>query len=147
VFLTDARLTISVPSGRSHFLPETDSDREQLERFGTDELYEPRSARIATRTFARPFVDQNDALNLLVQLTARRTGLRLYAGAIRAALPVPQIRELWRVLESAFGRKGPTLIDLLATYPPAMALGFEPSGTRESPNVAWTGQPRGVQTW
>lgn len=122
---TDAPLTISVPPERSHFIPETDSDRDRLEGFGSDGLYEPRSARVSTRAFARQFVDQDDALNLLVQLATRRTGLRLYAGAIRAALPVPQIRELWRVVESAFGRKGLTLVDLLVSYPPAIALGFD----------------------
>jgi hypothetical protein len=54
----------------------------------------------------------------------RSAGLRLYSDALHGTRPTSQFRDYWRALESAFGKNGNPLVDLLANYPPALELRF-----------------------
>jgi hypothetical protein len=60
--------------------------------------------------------------NTITDLLPRRVGLRLYANAMKADLAVAQFRELWRILEAAFGKRDDELVARLANYEPAREL-------------------------
>jgi len=118
-FLTDARLALGRLLEEDRFIPEADSDRAVLNEFGTDLPYAETSVVVDTRTF----VSKNPS-HEVVRLMSRQVGLRIYADALLSAAPVARFRELWRVLESAFGCKERTLVKRLAEYRPAQQLGF-----------------------
>ena len=120
-FLTDVPITLSSPPHKDRFVPETDEDRELLERLGTDQPYSTISALVSMRSF-----NVNGATDkTITDLMSRRVGLRLYADAMKANLAVAQFRELWRVLEAAFGKTDDELVTLLANYEPAKMLRFD----------------------
>lgn len=119
-FLTDAPLSLSSSHQRDRFEPESESDSAILEGFGTDQPWFSLSGQVSVRTFSGKVTAE-----LLTALMPRRVGLRIYADALKSTFEVSQFRELWRVLESAFARKGNELVDLLSEYPPAQELGFD----------------------
>jgi hypothetical protein len=119
-FLTDIPLALSRPLQEDRFIPENEEDERLLERLGADAPYQETEAVPASRTFSAK-VDADGVSALL----GRAAGLRLYADAVKLTLDVAQFRELWRVLESAFGRTDDELVALLASYPPAQRLRFE----------------------
>lgn len=125
-FLTDVPLALSRPLQADCLVPETEQDRELLQRLGTDQPYYETGARIATRTFSATV----DADGLAALLT-RSAGLRLYADVVKLTLDVARFRELWRVLESAFARTDEELVTLLASYAPAQQLGFDEAELRD----------------
>ncbi len=120
-FLTDVPITLSRPPLSDRFVPETEEDRMLLERLGTDQLYSRASSLISVRSFSL----SNATDNTIIDLLPRRVGLRLYANAVKADLAVAQFRELWRILEAAFGRIDEELVALLAKYEPARKLHFD----------------------
>jgi hypothetical protein len=120
-FLTNVPITLSSPPHKDRFVPETDKDRELLERLGTDQPYSRISALVSMRSFN--FSGATD--DTMTRLLSRSTGLRLYADAMKANLAVAQFRELWRVLEAAFGSQDRKLVNLLAQYEPAKKLRFD----------------------
>jgi len=63
--------------------------------------------------------------DFLKSLMPKRVGLRLFADAVRSNLATAELRELWKVLESAFRATDDRLVKLLAAYPPAQALEFK----------------------
>src|SRR5215217_3495034 len=119
-FLTDVPLSLSRPLNEDRFVPEGDDDRAVLERFGTDDVYHELSSRSLTRTFGGVAATPEQINGLM----GRRLGLRLYADALKLGSEVAQFRELWRVLESAFGVQDDKLVAALADYPPAQAMSF-----------------------
>lgn len=125
-FLTDVPLSLSHPIQEDRFLPEDDEERKLLERYGTNQPHHETSVRVMSRTFSAK-VDTEGVTALL----GRSAGVRLYADAIKLTLDVAKLRELWRVLESAFGRSDDDLVQLLASYPPAQQLGFAPPELRD----------------
>lgn len=119
-FLTDVPLHVSQPWRGHRFVPETDGDREVLARLGTDEAYRPTWLSLGVRTFTV----RVDAEGVSALLT-RTAGVRLYADAAKLTLDVARFRELWRVLESAFGRTDDKLVALLASFAPALQMRFD----------------------
>ncbi len=62
---------------------------------------------------------------------SRCVGLRLYANAMQADLAVAQFRELWRILEAAFGKHDDELVTLLTKYEPARKLRFDEAEVKQ----------------
>jgi hypothetical protein len=121
-FMTDVPFNMSAsPFERPIFVPETSEENELLDEFGTRLLHTPLSGRTATRTFSARLDPE-----AIQRLLPKRVGLQLYADAISLAHPVAQYRELWRVLESAFGAEGEELVGLLKRYEPAKQIDFTP---------------------
>jgi hypothetical protein len=126
-FLSDIPLSLSRPPFSDRFVPETDEDRELLERFGTDQPYVRFSAQARIRSFSTGDITTKAITDLL----PRRVGLRLYANAMKANLAVAQFREFWRTLEAAFGKRDDALVTLLAKYEPARRLGFDEAEVKQ----------------
>lgn len=126
-FLTDTPITLSRPLHSDRFVPETDEDRELVERFGTDQPYD----RISVLADMRSFSLNGVTVRTITDLMPRRVGLRLYANAMKANLAVAKFRELWRILEAAFGKQDDKLVTLLTQYEPAKKLGFDEAEIRQ----------------
>ena len=126
-FITDVPIALSRPPHSDRFVPETDEDRELLERLGTDQPYHRFSARASIRSFSPSGI----TIKTITDLMPRRVGLRLYANAMKANLAVAQFREFWRILEAAFGERGDKLVALLAKYEPARKLGFDEAEVKQ----------------
>jgi hypothetical protein len=117
-FLTDqAFTTYHSPDDTDELLPETPEDEALLRGFGTDEVWMPLSGTPSVRTFREPV-----GAVLVQALLAKHVGVQLYADAVRNITASARFRDLWRVLESAFGLKGQALIDALAAYPPTLQV-------------------------
>lgn len=116
--LYDAPMQLASLGGE--LVPDTEQDERLLARLGTSREYNP----------ILLFVDLGGALRVpdlgaaIEVLLSRRAGLDLYHEAMRLERPVSRFRELWRVLESAFGSKDAKLVELLADYEPAKQMGF-----------------------
>ena len=67
----------------------------------------------------------------LEKLLEREIGLALYTDAMRLSSPIGRFRELWRVLESAFGQKGKALLKSLSQYEPILEHGFDAKELRQ----------------
>ena len=120
-FLTEVPMALSRPIHDDCFMAEGDEDQHLLDQFGTNRPFIGSSSAVASlRTTAGPVT----AERIAALLPSRRIGLRIYADALKSTFAPAQFRELWRVLESAFSRKDEELVGLLATYPPAVQLGF-----------------------
>jgi hypothetical protein len=120
-FVTDVPITLSRSPHSDWFVPETDEDRDLLERLGTDQPYYRFTAQARMRSFSPSGI----TIKTITDLLPRRVGLRLYANAMKADLAVAQFREFWRILEAAFGERGDKLVALLAQYEPARKLDFD----------------------
>ena len=117
-FLSDAQIAVRRPPDADELVPEGEEDIAMLETLGTARVYRPLSGQTTIRTFSA-IIDHE----AILALVPKAPGLRLYADALRIQHPVGQFRELWRVLESAFGRKNRHLTALLADFPPARQIG------------------------
>ncbi len=120
-FLTDVPLLLSSRMEEDRFVAEDDADLATLEAWGTDRVHSEVYGLVGLRSFPRVRVTPELAQALL----PRRTGLHLYADALKLGSEVAQFRELWRILESAFGIQDDKLVALLADYPPAQVMGFD----------------------
>jgi hypothetical protein len=125
-FLTTEPVSLGRVIGGDRFLPENEEDVTLLEQLGTDAAFQGISLTFSTRTFAARITAQN-----IEAVLPRRTGMRIYADALRTSFDVAQFRELWRVLESAFGATSNALMELLESYPPAQHMGFDRSELRQ----------------
>jgi hypothetical protein len=120
-FLTDIPLTVSPAFHLSRFDAEDAEDEAMLREFGTADVFTGTSAQVVRRAF----LDEPLTGDRLEWLLHRPLGVRLYADAIRANSVAGEFRDLWGVLESAFGEQGEDLVTALAAYGPATALGFD----------------------
>ena len=125
-FLVDKPLQMR-PQGRSRLVSETQKESELLAQIGSDEPFSATGARISMRTVSL----EVNANNIQALLDGPRVGVRLYADALRLPLSTSKFRELWRVLESAFGQKDASLIQSLASFKPAVQLKFDESELNE----------------
>jgi hypothetical protein len=125
-FLTDVPLRVNRPFPPSEILPESEEDSAALDALGTRRVYVEGGVQPSIRTF-NAHVDA-DAIRALIPKTV---GLRLYADAVALSADVARYRELWRVMESAFGLQDDKLITALAGYGPAQELGFDEAELRE----------------
>jgi hypothetical protein len=119
-FLTDIPLGVNRLMLQSELVAEDEVDRATLDALGTRLVFEEMATHIGTRTFGERTNPQT-----LEALMPKTVGLRIYADAVALNADVPKYRELWRVLESAFGLQGKELVTALALYPPAQELGFD----------------------
>lgn len=119
-FLTSAPLSISRPVQEDRLEAQGQEDHELLTRLGTDRPFSQGSVQVSSRTFATQVTPA-----IIEGLLARRAGVRLYADSLKSDYAVAQLRDLWRVLESAFGATNDTLVDLLSRFAPALDLGFD----------------------
>ena len=121
-----------VPLNLSHALQddryeaEDAGDHELLERFGTDKPYYETSLELRTRTFRTELRAET-----ITDLMPRRAGLRIYADALKSSFEVATFRDLWRVLELAFGATDDELVALLLRFPPVTDLGFDNGELRQ----------------
>jgi len=120
-FLTDIPLTLGAAFHLSRFDAEDGDDEAVLREFGTADVFTGTAAQVVRRAF----LDEPLSGERLEWLLHRPLGVRLYADAIRANSVAGEFRDLWGVLESAFGHTGPDLVAGLASYGPATALGFD----------------------
>lgn len=120
-FLTDVPLSLSRLLDEGRFVAKDDADRATLQTLGTDRAYAAAHIEVSRRSLPRVRVTPD----LVQALQSRRTGLRLYADALRLGPGIAQFRELWRILESAVGLQDDKLVAVLADYPPAQAMGFD----------------------
>lgn len=120
-FLTDIPLTLGAAFHLSRFEAEDGEDETVLREFGTADVFTSAAAQVVRRAF----LDEPLTGDRLEWLLHRPLGVRLYADAIRANSVAGEFRDLWAVLESAFGAQGESLVAALAAYGPATALGFD----------------------
>lgn len=80
----------------------------------------PDRGSIAVRTFRVDFNDDH-----VTRLLAHPSGLLLMQDAANATTDTSRLIAYWRVLESAFGRKGPKLVDCLERYQPVIKMEFD----------------------
>ena len=111
----------SLLSGRT-LIAESESDEIRLRELESLTVYMELQGRLRMQTRKRFQVLDTDTLD---KLLSREVGIALYSDALRLSTPIGQFRELWRVLESAFGQKGNNLLKFLANYPPAQKLEFD----------------------
>jgi hypothetical protein len=116
-FLTRCPLTLA-GRGRPELLPEGDDDLELLQGFATDAVNQAGIARGSVAMTLR-LVGQNVAL-----LVRRASGVRLYSDALKMGTSAGRLRELWRVVESAFAAKNDRLVSLVSDCQVAKDLGF-----------------------
>jgi hypothetical protein len=125
-FLVDRPLA-SRRQGRGKLIPETEEEKDQIAEVGSDEPFAATGLTASIRTTSL----EVGADNVRTLLDGPRIGVRLYADALRLPLPTSRFRELWRVLESAFGQKDGSLVKSLARYKPAVQLKFDASELNE----------------
>lgn len=125
-FLTDTPIRISHKLGGDFLIPESSDDERLLAEFGTDQLFTKTHIEPSVRSFSMPEVSSEE----IEKMAAKEAGFALYAQAIQMSNNVGRFREFWKVLESAFGQKDDELVTLLATYEPAVQLGFDKNELR-----------------
>lgn len=120
-FLTGVGMSLAVRGDdQDRLIPDNQHDSDLLAEFGTDRIHREYHALLNIRTFSLGAIDRHTIERLL----ERRAGLHLFHEAMHLERPVAKYRELWRVLESAFGCQNDDLVDLLADYAPARELKF-----------------------
>jgi hypothetical protein len=119
-FLTDVPLAASHGERMGQMVAEDETDRAVIEAWETHHVFLPTTALPQMRS-----VDVEVDSEAIESLLPKTVGLRLYADAISLDADVAAYRELWRVLESAFGLQDKDLVDALADYPEARALDFD----------------------
>lgn len=117
-FISRTPLSLFGKSDPPELLPEGEADERRLQELGTRTVLRRLGGRpgVAMRL---PLVGQN-----ISALGERRSGIRLYANALQMGTDSGRMRELWRVLEAAFGEQGPRLVELVATCSAAQDLEF-----------------------
>src|SRR2546430_1340044 len=117
-FLCGVPVHVSSLIQDDELVAESEADRSAVDALGTSWVYREHLVGGEIRAFGARNVDSQ----IVRALLPRRAGLRLYADALAAQTPVARYRELWRVLESAFGLRGPELVAALGDYKPVRQL-------------------------
>jgi len=121
VFIANNPLEIDLLINGCKIVPEGPNDEATIARLGTDLI----SFRHYGRPFMRSFRPEDVATSLGITMMLRRSvGLRLFADAMALRRDVARFRELWRVLESAFGLSDDKLVRRLAEFMPLAGLNF-----------------------
>jgi hypothetical protein len=119
-FLTGCGISGSRMLGEDRIVAESTHDEAVLDVLGSrtpviDVIPAPEQ-----QSFHVPTVRAGDVRALLP-----RHGIRLFADALSSEVPVSRYRNLWLVLESAFGLDGRALISALAGFGPLRDLGVD----------------------
>jgi hypothetical protein len=105
------------------FIPESEGDEARLKELGSLPPFVELHCELSICT--RRFENENLDMVTVNKLLSREVGLAIYSDALRLNAPIGRFRELWRVLESAFGQKNSDLVTSLVSYPPAVKLKFD----------------------
>jgi hypothetical protein len=116
-FLYSGQMTLYARLKR-RLVVENDDDRRLLDKMGTNEPHN--TIRLGSVSMVQ-VADTPPPLSVIEALLSRSVGLRLYIGE----QPELAYVRLWRVLESAFGVQGRELTARIASFQPAVALGFD----------------------
>lgn len=119
-FLIDTPISYSRRLDNDVLIPEGIEDKKQLDALGTEQVYTTLSAVVSIRSFQLSTISEQ----ILRTLASKEVGMTLYSQALLAKDCVAKYRDLWKVLESAFGAKDKELVRLLARYGPATELCF-----------------------
>lgn len=107
-FISRNPLALSRKAVSPELVPEDEHDLTVLAALGTREVLTRLSGTTGV-TMRLPLVSSN------VSILCQRPGaIRLYGDALKMGTSSGRVRELWRVLEAAFGAKDQELVDLLA---------------------------------
>ena len=120
-FLLDRAVNVRRKGRGGEFVSESDADTALLATVDSPEPYSATGAQAWTRTFSPEVTDEN----VKAVLAGREVGVRLFADAHRLSLPTSRFRELWKVLESAFGTSAKQLVNQLASFEPARTMRFD----------------------
>jgi hypothetical protein len=118
-FLTD------IPIRNAHRVfdtlePESTDDERLLKKFGTRDV----AVRLDNLVGIRTFVLGELLDGHICELSKKESGLALYAQALLMNQASGRFRELWRVLESAFGKKDDDLLKCLIEFKATQELEF-----------------------
>jgi hypothetical protein len=116
-FLFDTPITLSVRPNDHRLLPESDEDGALLRRFGTD-----RPLSRGSLTLTSPGGGGEVTADAVTSLLQQHPGTRIYSDAMKTPLVTARFRELWKVLESAFGLADAALVAKLGNYEPIEGL-------------------------
>ncbi|NQV26437.1 MAG: hypothetical protein HQ518_18940 [Rhodopirellula sp.] len=119
-FACQIPVSLSGSLGRNGLTPETDDDQEFLSQFPTDRLYEGIKMTGGDVWSVPMLISAEQNIEYFRQ---REVGLAIYADSLRVSEPVAMFRELWRVLESAFGQKDDDLVRSLKRFEPLAGIG------------------------
>jgi hypothetical protein len=119
-FIISVGLSASRMLGYDVLQAEGPDDERLLEELGAWAVLPELSIGQVTRTFHSSVVDAGVVRQLMT-----RPGVTIFSDSINAMAPVARFRELWRILESAFGLQDGDLTSRLAEYPPAVAMDFD----------------------
>lgn len=117
-FLLDSPVRHSVRISAHRVIAETERDRQQLREWGTDQVHSETMVASMMGGSVSGRVSGADLASLLPQ----QVGLRIYRDALDLKLKSARFRELWKVLESAFGSSDDKLLDLLSSFAPVVDL-------------------------
>lgn len=119
-FLLDRAVNARRRGRGGKFVAENNADAALLMTVDSPEPYSSTTAQVWTRTFSPEVIGEN----VEAVLAGREVGVRLFADAHRLSLPTGRFRELWKVLESAFGTSAKQLVNQLAEFEPAQKMRF-----------------------
>lgn len=126
-FIGDWQINFSSRANSDELVPENEEESVILDGFGTNKVYSVMTLTTEVRTFSMANFDAT-TLGFLI---AREAGLRLYSQALDQQDRAGRFRELWRVLESAFGEQEQELVNKLTGYQPSIELGFSEEELRD----------------
>lgn len=126
-FLLEAPIEAASLLNEEDLIAESEADEQRLRELGSLAPFVELHTRLSIHV---PRFQSFDAATL-DKLLSREVGLALYSDALRLSTPIGRFRELWRLLESAFGQKDSDLLASLANYPPAVNLEFDHEELRE----------------
>lgn len=104
----------------NHLSPEGLGDERRLTELGSPWVAPELSIGVEIRTF---YVDAVEPP--VVKRLMGRPGVAIYSDSLNTLAPVARFRELWRILESAFGLQDRHLTRRLAEYQPAVDMHFD----------------------
>lgn len=125
-FVLDAPLR-NTPLPDSRLIPECDEDKRILENFKNHPMFVDLRAKLSIKAFRFNEIS-SDTMD---QLLAREVGLAIYLDALHITTVIGKYRELWKVLESAFGQKDTELLKSLEEFKPIDDLEFDTEELKE----------------
>lgn len=126
-FVLETPIAAAKVLGGESLIPESQADEECIRKLDSLAPFEELGCRLSIQA---PKFQGLDA-GTLDKLLSREVGLAIYSDALHLSRPIGRFRELWRVLESAFGQKNYELVESLSKYPPAVKLDFDTSELTE----------------
>jgi hypothetical protein len=118
-FITRTAVTVSRKSFEEELIAEDEEDAACLDGLGAQHAVSKLSGGSPAVWTNWPLVSENISF-----LCTRPGAVRLYADALTMGTSAGRLRELWRVLEAAFGEQGRKLVDCLSKCEVAVEMEF-----------------------